>query len=106
MPTAPGDPRGTRAYRALRAQVRAEESTCWLCLEPIEHAVPYRDPITRQVNPWCWTLDHVIPVEHRPDLALDRSNARAAHLRCNQSRGDLPPRAARHAGPLTTSRAW
>lgn len=106
MPTAPGDPRGTRAYKALRVRVRSEDTTCWLCLEPIDVTLAYRDPITRQINPWCWTLDHVVPVEARPDLALERSNARAAHLRCNQSRGDQPPHATRNAGPLRTSRDW
>lgn len=35
-----------------------------------------------------FTLDHDQPLSMRPDLALDRENAKAAHLVCNQRKGN------------------
>ena len=72
----PRDPRGTRAWRSLAAQVKAEEPLCWLRL------------------PGCTTLsttaDHVIPFIERPDLAMERSNLHGACKHCNSSRQDKP----------------
>lgn len=100
------DPRHTHPYRALARQVRREDATCWLCGQQIDRTIPYRDPATRRVSPWSWTLDHVIPVDDAPHLALVRSNCRAAHHRCNSARGKRPPRRRLTEGELTTSRKW
>lgn len=63
----------TRAYRKARAQVLAEERTCWICGQPARA----NDPLT---------ADHVIPwIQGGTD---HRSNMRAAHLSCNSRRGD------------------
>ena len=98
------DIRFTAAYRALKAWVRSEEDTCWLCGKHIDRTIPYRNPITGRVNPQSWSLDHVIPITVAPMLALIRSNVRAAHLSCNSGRGN---RAAKPAPPaLHTTRAW
>lgn len=67
------DPRGTRAWRALRARVIAEEPTCWLKL-----------PGCTQVST---TADHVLPFVDRPDLAMSRANLRGACAPCNYRRG-------------------
>lgn len=68
-----------RPMRRLRAQVKATESVCWLCGQPI-------DPDLRAPHPWSFTIDHVRPVAlGGPELA--RSNVRAAHRRCNTRRG-------------------
>lgn len=70
------DPRSTRAWRRLVAQVIAEEPSCWLQLDGCTTA--------------STTGDHVIPVTDRPDLALTRSNVRGACWPCNDKRGKLP----------------
>jgi 5-methylcytosine-specific restriction endonuclease McrA len=69
------DPRGTRAWRALKDRVVAEEPDCRLGL------------------PGCTfvstTADHVLTVTDRPDLALARANLRGACESCNEKRGHL-----------------
>lgn len=74
------DPRGTRAWRTLAAQVKAEEPLCWLGLSGC----------TRLST----TADHVVPFVERPDLAMERSNLRGACKHCNSSRQDRPVSAA------------
>jgi 5-methylcytosine-specific restriction endonuclease McrA len=98
--------RGTHAYRVLVRQVRREEHVCWLCGQPIDVTLPYRDPITGQVNALSWTLDHVLPLDDYPHLGLVRTNCRAAHHRCNSARGKRPPTRLRPAAPLHTTRRW
>jgi 5-methylcytosine-specific restriction endonuclease McrA len=100
------DPRHTHPYRALVRQVRREEGACWLCGQQIDRALPYRDPTTRRVNPLSWTLDHVVPVDEAPQLALVRSNCRAAHHRCNSARGKRSPHRSKPIDVLITSRRW
>jgi 5-methylcytosine-specific restriction endonuclease McrA len=100
------DPRHTYPYRLFAQQVRREEHTCWLCGHPIDMSLPYRDPRTGRVNVWCWSLDHVVPVDHRPDLALVRGNARGAHFRCNSARGKRQPSVRAPIAPLITTRRW
>lgn len=70
------DPRSTRAWRRLVAQVVREEPTCWLQLDGCTGA--------------STTGDHVIPVTDRPDLALVRANVHGACSSCNYRRGNLP----------------
>lgn len=84
----------SRAYWALRERVKAEERTCWLCHHDIDLSAPPRTPMS-------WSLDHVVPVSRGGD-PLDRANAHAAHLVCNQRRGNR-----RHgAPPVPTQRAF
>ena len=62
-----------RQHRRVRAQVLAEENTCWICGgEGTED-----DPLT---------LDHVIP--RAVGGPTTRENGRAAHASCNYRRGD------------------
>lgn len=98
--------RGTHAYRCLVRQVRREDGICWLCGQPIDRALPYRDPVTGQVNPMSWTLDHILPLDNYPRLALVRSNCKAAHHRCNSARGKRLPTRPKPTAPLRTTRAW
>lgn len=61
----------TAAWRRLSAEVRAAATRCHWCLKP-----------TRRL-----AADHVIPVDQRPDLALERDNLVAACFACNTRRG-------------------
>ena len=70
------DPRNTRAWRRLAAQVAREEPTCWLRL----------DGCTTKGT----TADHVIPITERPDLGMDRANLRGACQPCNTKRSNKP----------------
>jgi 5-methylcytosine-specific restriction endonuclease McrA len=58
-------------WRHLAAEVRAAATRCHWCLKPTTRLV----------------ADHVIPLDQRPDLALERSNLVAACLACNTRRG-------------------
>lgn len=70
----------TAAWRRLSAEVRAGATRCHWCLKPTRKLV----------------ADHVLPLDQRPDLALERSNLVAACVPCNTRRGrnarlpDLP----------------
>jgi hypothetical protein len=61
----------TAGWRRLSAEVRASASRCHWCLKPTRRLV----------------ADHVIPLDQRPDLALDRANLVAACVPCNTRRG-------------------
>lgn len=61
----------TSAWKRLAAEVRAGATRCHWCLKPTRRLV----------------ADHVIPLEQRPDLALERSNLVPACFPCNTRRG-------------------
>ena len=61
----------TSAWRRLSAEVRASATRCTWCLKPTRRLV----------------ADHIVPVEQRPDLALDRSNLTPSCVPCNTRRG-------------------
>ena len=61
----------TNAWRRLSSEVREGATRCHWCLKPTRRLV----------------ADHVIPLEERPDLALDRSNLVASCFPCNTRRG-------------------
>jgi 5-methylcytosine-specific restriction endonuclease McrA len=58
-------------WRRLSAEVRASAVRCHWCLKPTRRLV----------------ADHVMPLDQRPDLALERSNLVAACVPCNTRRG-------------------
>jgi 5-methylcytosine-specific restriction endonuclease McrA len=61
----------TPEWRRLSAEVRAGATRCTWCLKPTPRLV----------------ADHVIPLDQRPDLALDRSNLVASCVPCDTRRG-------------------
>jgi 5-methylcytosine-specific restriction endonuclease McrA len=65
------------SYRRLRAQVLAEETTCWLC----------GDPPTGDDDPLV--CDHVTPLSQGGTNV--RENLHAAHKSCNGTRGGKLP---------------
>lgn len=84
-----GRPR-SRRYKKLKAAFRdkCEEDLlpCWIadCLRPIDYSL-------RSPHPESFSVDHAIPVSHRPDLAEDPENFRPSHLICNKERGTKDP---------------
>lgn len=60
----------TQEYRRNRERVYAEETHCWLCLEPVAKSER--------------SVDHVVPRRHGGSNA--RANLRLAHQSCNSAR--------------------
>jgi len=81
----------------MRARYLKANDVCWLCRQPIDTTLAWPHPMSGSV-------DHRIPASAGHDV-LDVSNWRAAHLRCNQSRGDRKPKDA-GAPPLRPERRW
>lgn len=87
MPRPPAGPdspnygrRGTR-WRTLRAAILNASTICWLC-----------------GHPGADEVDHVIPRDQRPDLAMDPTNLRPAHKTCNAAKGNRPAQPTSRAG--------
>lgn len=82
-------------WRMVSAQVKSEESHCWICNQYIN---PYCEPR----SPMSFSVDHLLPLKEYPHLALERTNLRAAHLRCNVIRSNT-----RMVNPaFNASRQW
>ena len=96
----PRNPRYVNGHRRrkLRAQVLAEEDSCWLCGQLV-------DPDLRHPDPWSATIDEIVPVS-RGGSPYDRDNCRLAHLRCNQRRGDGSARQRPIVVPYRSMRQW
>jgi 5-methylcytosine-specific restriction endonuclease McrA len=92
----PANPRNGRPYRRLCAWLRSQRLPCWICGHNIGYELHAKHPLS-------FTLDHEQPLSKGGNL-LDPANARAAHRRCNSSRGNRtePPKAA----PPRSSRKW
>lgn len=79
----------TPAWRKLSAEIRASApgGRCHWCLKPTRRLV----------------ADHIVPLDQRPDLALERSNLVASCIPCNTRRGrnarlpDLTTQAPEHS---------
>lgn len=85
-----GDPRSTRAWRALRDRVVVEEPECRLRLPGCTFA--------------STTADHIKPYKTHPELVFDRDNLRGACEPCNKRRQakpdeQLPPGPGRYIRP-------
>lgn len=68
-----------RPWRRLRERVKRNQSTCWICGQPIDKTLVWPDPQS-------FSVDHKEPLSLRPELARVYSNLAAAHLGCNSSR--------------------
>lgn len=96
-PHNPRNANGSRR-RKLRAQVLAEEESCWLCGLLV-------DPNLVHPHPFSASIDEVVPISHGGS-PYERSNARLAHLRCNESRGDGTRRRRPPIVPYRSTRQW
>jgi 5-methylcytosine-specific restriction endonuclease McrA len=75
--------RAGTAWNKLRARVFAEEELCWICGGWVDQELPRTHPMSR-------TVDHIVQLCFAPELALDRSNCRLSHRRCNGRRAERP----------------
>lgn len=83
-----------RAFRRLRAEVLARSNVCYLCGHVINLSLPREHPM----GP---TVDHVVPRRVAPHRALDPTNVRPAHRRCNSRKSDREDE-----GAMPTSEPW
>ena len=73
-------------YVANRERLQKIDDVCHWCGRAIDMQLRYPHPAS-------WSCDHIIPKVHlQPDDPRNWhiSNLCAAHLRCNQARGDKP----------------
>jgi 5-methylcytosine-specific restriction endonuclease McrA len=82
VPRRPGrdDPR----YRAARLELKKWDHTCHLCKHPIDMQLRWPHPLS-------WSADHKVPTSGLPrddPRQWHITNLAAAHLRCNEARGN------------------
>ena len=74
-----------KEFRRECALTRNDDGTygapCWRCHDRIDYRL-------RWPHPGSFSLDHATPVRQAPQLALNPSNFRPSHARCNQSEYD------------------
>ena len=89
-----GNPRRANGHRRDQVvrRVKAEESDCWLCGQPVDKTLGPYLPDSPEV-------DEVIPV-HLGGSPFDRSNCHLSHRRCNNDRNHV------RVEPVTTGRNW
>ena len=75
------DPRWTSRWKTLRRRLVATAlEVCAICGAWLDHAAP---PRSRR-RP---SVDHIVSIARRPDLAFEPSNLRVVCHGCNSSRG-------------------
>lgn len=74
--------RSTRRFKKLAANLRAQRLPCWLCGQEIDYTAPPGDPRG-------FSVEHVWPRGKYRHLAEDPANLRAAHLGCNDAKGEV-----------------
>ncbi|HEY0249696.1 MAG TPA: hypothetical protein VGC45_15705 [Gryllotalpicola sp.] len=84
--------------------MRETETHCRRCGDEIDWTLPYKDPITGEVNVWYGTYGHLDEL----DAGGHPYHGRAEHLHCNSSAGATYGNAKRNATnePLSTSPDW
>ena len=88
------DIHSTYEWKQLSTRLRLElPPVCWLCGGSIDRTL-------KPTHKLSWTLDHVKSAVDYPELALDPSNCRPAHRKCNSAK------AAGRVMPQQNSRQW
>lgn len=79
-----GNPRKSNGYRRRQvlARIKSSDAPCWICLLPIDNALP-------AAHPWACEADELIPVS-KGGSPYDPSNIRRAHRCCNNWRSAKP----------------
>ena len=80
MTTKAGDPRWTSRWKTLRKRLIATAQVCSICGGWLDHTAPPR-------SRWRPSVDHIVSIARRPDLAFEPSNLRVVCTGCNSSRG-------------------
>ena len=70
-------PRNTARRTNHRARIARTRANCHICGEPIDYTLKWPDP-------WCFVVDHVIPLHLGGPDTLD--NKQAAHNTCNSKK--------------------
>jgi hypothetical protein len=87
--------RDLRAFRNAAARLKRQAMkhglVCWLCGEPFDWTLDYRDPMS-------FTADHVAPLARGGAI---NGPLKPAHRACNARRGD-----GRRAERIPTTRRW
>jgi 5-methylcytosine-specific restriction endonuclease McrA len=91
MTSTAGDPRGTQRWKRIRAGLIAAAQNCAICGWPLNPTAPPR-------SRWRPSVDHIVSVSRRPDLAFELSNLRVVCTGCNSSRGASEGNRARKQG--------
>ena len=68
--------------RQVQARLRARHDPCAICGRPIDYDLPPGHPMS-------FTVDEIVPVS-MGGSPYDIANVQAAHLICNQRRGNRP----------------
>ena len=71
--------RSTAIRDRHRAIIAKNRPPCALCGSPLDYTLVYPDP-------WCFVVDHKIPLNQGGSDALD--NKQAAHNHCNRAKSD------------------
>ena len=79
--------------KAAYERDRDANAPCWICGKPINYAASPHDPDG-------WQPDHVLTVHDHPEFALDITNLRASHARCNNQRGQADKAERKRASEL------
>lgn len=79
--------RSGRRWQTLARQVRATESHCYRCGQPIDWSIPYWADPNRVVNMDAGTVEHIKSWADHPHLREDPANLAASHVRCNLQAG-------------------
>ena len=95
MPT----PRSTTTRDRHRTVIARGKPDCALCGEPIDYTLKY--PHLRS-----FVVDHILPVNHYPELADELSNKQPAHNDCNRLKWDKVEEAEPAVRTFVTWRTW
>jgi 5-methylcytosine-specific restriction endonuclease McrA len=88
MSSSPGDPRWTWQWKQIRTRLIASAQVCAICGGWLDRTAPPR-------SRWRPSVDHIVSISRRPDLAFEPSNLRVVCTGCNSSRGAREGNAAR-----------
>lgn len=68
-----------------RATIKRQRPPCYLCGEPIDYTLAWPDP-------WCFTVDHIVPLDAGgPDTLTNKAAAHWTHNRAKGHRTDGGP---------------
>ena len=77
--------RNTATRDRHRAAIAQGKPPCYLCGEPIDYMLKWPDP-------WCYTVDHIVPIDAGgQDVLSNKAAAHWTHNRAKHARTDGGP---------------